>query len=76
MILCDMNLKPNSEQKRYFRLGVLIGMLLTIFVVWDLAGRFGEVVIYVYFAVIAVAALLAGASLLYDYFKQRATGGK
>ena len=76
MILTDMSLKPNSEQKRYFRLDVFIGMLLTIIVVWDLAGRLGEVVIIVYFAVVGVAGLLAFSYLLYQYFRQRATDGK
>jgi hypothetical protein len=63
-----MSLKPNSEQKRYFRLGVFIGMLVTILVVWDLAGWLGEAVIFIYFAVISVAGLLAIASLLYQHF--------
>jgi len=76
MILCNMSLKPNSEQKRYFGLGVLIGMLMTIFVLWDVAGRLGEVVIFVYFAIIGVAALLAVASLLYQHFRQKSTNGK
>jgi hypothetical protein len=74
MILNDMSLKPNSEQKHYFRLGVLIGMFVTIFVTWDLAGRLGEAVIYVYFAVIGVAGLLAIVSLLYQYFRSRRVG--
>jgi hypothetical protein len=74
MILNDMSLKPNSEQKRYFRLGVLIGMLVTIFVVWDLAGWLGESVIIIYFAVIGVAGLLAIASLLYQHFRSRRAG--
>ena len=71
-----MSLKPNSEQKRYFRLGVLIGMLLTIFVFWDLAGRLGEVVIIVYFAVVGVAGLLAISFLLYQHFMKKTTDGK
>jgi|GEM_PF-5513118 len=70
MILSDMSLKPNSEQKRYFRHGVLIGMLVTIFVVWDVAGRLGEVVIFVYFAVIGGAGLSAIASLMYQHFNR------
>ena len=70
MILSEMSLRPDSEQKRYFRLGVLICMLVTILVVWDLAGRLGEGVIIAYFAVIGVVGLLAVASLMYQHFNK------
>lgn len=54
MILIDMSLKQNFDQKRYFRLGVLLGMLLTIIVVWDLAGWLMKAAIVANFAIIVV----------------------
>ena len=76
MIPSEMSLKPNSEQKRYFLIGVLIGMLVTIFVLWDLAGRLGEPVIIVYFVIIGVAGLLFITWLVYQHLRQRGAGGK
>lgn len=68
MILCNISLKPNSEQKHYFHLGVFIGMFVTIFAMWDLARLLGKAVIIVYFVIFGVAGLLAMELLMDQHF--------